>query len=141
MAATERPSASLSDDVIPAGWTQTTLSDGLLLDVQPGFACGSHNQKGEGVPHLRPMNVSEEGQIDLSLIKYVPAEQAIKEERIIRVGDVLFNNTNSPPLVGKTAYYADSAPRSFSNHMTRLRCRQDVFDPRFCALVLHQKWR
>jgi type I restriction enzyme, S subunit len=131
----------MSNDELPEGWICTTLGEGLVVDVQPGFACGSHNRQGDGIPHLRPMNVSEEGRIVLSNLKYVPKDRADREERQIRAGDVLFNNTNSPALVGKTAYYADTVPRAFSNHMTRVRCRLDAIDPLFCAIALHQKWR
>ena len=128
-------------DEFPEGWALTTLGDGLAVDVQPGFACGAHNRQGKGIPHLRPMNVSEEGQINLSDLKFVPKEEAERDERLIRAGDLLFNNTNSPALVGKTAYYADQEPRAFSNHMTRVRCHRAIIDSIFCAMVLHQKWR
>jgi hypothetical protein len=43
-------------------------------------------------------------------------------------GDVVFNDTNSPELVGKTALFDDDAP-AFSNHMTRLRVNPDELDP------------
>ena len=134
-------SAPESADDLPEGWVATVLGAGLITDVQPGFACGTHNRDGEGVPHLRPMNVNEGGKIDLSDVKYVPKSQAERDERWIRTGDVLFNNTNSPELVGKTACYDLLEPRAFSNHMTRLRCRPDLLTPPFCALTLHQKWR
>jgi type I restriction enzyme S subunit len=87
------------------------------------------------------MNVTEDGVVDLSVLKYVPNNEVAREERLIHAGDVLFNNTNSPELVGKTAYYADPVPRAFSNHMTRVRCCQEAIDQKFCAMVLHQKWR
>lgn len=87
------------------------------------------------------MNVSEEGAIALSNVKYVPREVVNREERWLQTGDVIFNNTNSPELVGKTAYYGDAGSRAFSNHMTRIRCRLDLLDPHFCALTLHQLWR
>ena len=128
----------MSDD-LPEGWARTTLANGLLEGVQPGFACGQTNREGEGVPHLRPMNVSQDGRIALSDLKFIPTSEVDREERWVRSGDVLFNNTNSPELVGKTAYYGESNPRSFSNHMTRLRCRQDVLDPQFCAAFLHHQ--
>ncbi len=126
---------------LPDGWAGVALKSGVIVGVQPGFACGVHNREGEGIAHLRPMNVSTEGRIDLSDIKYVPAAEVDREERWLTSGDVLFNNTNSPELVGKTAFYSDSIQRAFSNHMTRVRCRTEFLDPRFCALVLHHKWQ
>ena len=126
---------------LPDGWIRCRLGEGLLSDIQPGFACGVHNDVGEGIAHLRPMNVNTDGRIDLSVVKYVPKERASRETRLIQQGDVLFNNTNSAELVGKTAYYSCDLKRAFSNHMTRLRCEEVVLDPVFCALALHQKWR
>lgn len=133
--------ASEEGDALPEGWARARLADGLVLDVQPGFACGTHHRDATGVAHLRPMNVSQDGRIALSNVKYVPAAEAERNERRVRRGDVLFNNTNSPELVGKTAYYGLTEPRAFSNHMTRLRCRPELLDPEFCAFVLHQLWR
>lgn len=125
-----------------SAWPEVALGDGLLVDVQPGFACGANSRSDEGaIAHLRPMNVTREGTLDLDDIKYVPVEQADSARRLIVKGDVLFNNTNTAELVGKTALYSDDAPRAFSNHMTRLRVNHDRVDPRYLALALHAKWR
>jgi type I restriction enzyme, S subunit len=126
---------------IPEGWEPKRFHDGLIIDVQTGFACGKNTRDGKGIPHLRPMNVTEKGQIDLNDLKFVPESECSKPERFVNNGDVIFNNTNSPALVGKTAYYNLPEPRAFSNHMTRLRCNKDIIDPVFCAMILHQKWR
>jgi Type I restriction modification DNA specificity domain len=131
----------LSDDTVPPGWALARLGDGLLTDLQPGFACGTNSREASGVPHLRPMNVSCEGRISLSDVKFVPAIAVQRERQWLRYADVLFNNTNSAELVGKTAFYDLDEPHAFSNHMTRLRCREDRLDPRFCAKVLHYLWQ
>ena len=112
----------------------------LLTDIQSGFASGKHNSEGEGVPHFRPMNVSTRGQIDRSVLKYVDPSAGRPDLRLRR-GDVVFNNTNSPELVGKTALFEDDDTPAFSNHMTRLRTDPSRLDPAFLALRLHQAWR
>jgi type I restriction enzyme S subunit len=66
---------------------------------------------------MRPMNVSRAGTVDLSVGKYVLPS---KDVRRLRDGDVLFNNTNSPELVGKTAFVQKAGDWGFSSHMTRL---------------------
>src|SRR5919197_5896480 len=129
------------NDELPEGWTNASLSQLLAEDLQSGFACGSHNRGANGVAHLRPMNVSEDGAIAFGDMKYVAVSEMDREERKLRRGDVLFNNTNSAALVGKTAYYDGEEPRAFSNHMTRIRCRTELLDPKFCAYTLHQLWR
>jgi type I restriction enzyme S subunit len=123
----------------PVGWPTVELN-AVIIDLQPGFASGKHNTSGEGVPHFRPMNVSTGGRIDRSVVKYVDPSAGRPDLRLQR-GDVLFNNTNSPELVGKTAIFeGDDAP-AFSNHMTRLRVDAARVDPGFLALRLHQAWR
>jgi type I restriction enzyme S subunit len=129
----------MSDD-LPAGWAATTLKAGLVSNIQTGFACGKHSRDARGIAHLRPMNVSEDGRIVLEDVKYIDPSEVDCEERWLRRSDVVFNNTNSPELVGKTALYELDEPRAFSNHMTRLRCA-DAIDAKFCALLLHHRWQ
>jgi type I restriction enzyme S subunit len=104
----------------------------VLADVQPGFASGKHNSEGEGIPHLRPMNVSPRGTIDLSDVRFVAGD----DPRRLKKGDILFNNTNSPAWVGKTALVDSAQELAFSNHMTRLRTADEV-DSAFLAKQLH----
>jgi len=129
-----------STDGGQVGWATVRLGE-LLIDIQPGFACGAHSRGGAGVPHLRPMNVSTTGQIVLDDLKLVPVDVAKDAEKWLEAGDVLFNNTNSPELVGKTAFYGMPDHRAFSNHMTRLRVKSDRLEPQYCAAILHQLWR
>lgn len=119
---------------LPRGWTSATLGD-VVDDARPGFPSGRHNTSGVGVPHLRPMNVSRDGRIDLETVKYVEDKAGAR----IQSGDVLFNNTNSPDLVGKTAFFDRAGDWAYSNHMTRLRS-SGVTDGRFLAVQLHWLW-
>jgi type I restriction enzyme S subunit len=129
----------MSDD-LPEGWARARLRDGVVAGAQTGFACGKHSRNARGVAHLRPMNVSDAGRLRLDDVKFIDSAEVDRDERWIRSGDVLFNNTNSPELVGKTAVYTEDAPRAFSNHMTRVRCTAAA-DPHFLAHAIHQKWR
>ena len=117
-------------DSLPAGWVVTSVG-AASIDIKSGFASGAHNSDGHGVPHLRPMNIGPEGEIDMSDLRFVDAEGGPR----LAPGDVLFNNTNSPAWVGKTALVTQEAPVAFSNHMTRLRMAEGVV-PRFAALQL-----
>ena len=119
-------------DCLPDGWSAKWIGD-VADEVSPGFPSGKHNRDGEGVPHLRPMNVSPFGEIDLSDVKHVASDA---DARRLQVGDVLFNNTNSPAWVGKTACIRREADFAFSNHMTRVRFGGGVV-PEFAATQLH----
>lgn len=125
----------LSLDGLPNGWRCGYVGD-FSSRIEPGFASGEHNKDGSGVPHLRPMNIDRDGRVDLTVVKYVAAE---KDARRLMMGDVLFNNTNSPELVGKTAVVNATGDFAFSNHMTRIRFHGDVL-PKFAALQLHFLW-
>jgi type I restriction enzyme S subunit len=78
------------------------------------------------------MNVTGSGEIDLSDLRFVAPEKPIR----VTTGDVLFNNTNSPSLVGKTALIVTDDEWAFSNHMTRIRSASLV-DSEFVAKQLH----
>ncbi len=116
---------------IPDGWELVALQD-FVADIQSGFASGKHNRDGNGIPHLRPMNISPDGKIDLSDGRFVDPE---KSPLRLRRGDVLFNNTNSPAWVGKTAFIDTDVELAFSNHMTRVRLPEGI-DPTFIAKQL-----
>jgi type I restriction enzyme S subunit len=115
----------------PESWEITALNN-VLENIRPGFTSGQHNKDGEGIPHLRPMNISPSGSIDLSEVLYVQGDNLLR----LRRGDVLFNNTNSPAWVGKTALIETDDELAFSNHMTRLRISSAV-DPKFIAKQLN----
>lgn len=136
---TNGPRDSENESEVPEGWLVASLKD-VVAEVQSGFACGVNNREGDGVAHLRPMNINVEGEIDLADLKYVPAENVDSPRKLLSKGDVLFNNTNSTELVGKTAYYGHDEPRAFSNHMTRVRVNE-AFDAKYCAAYLHHCWR
>ncbi len=119
---------------LPHGWVEAVLGH-LGVEARSGFPSGRHNSEGIGIPHLRPMNVDRLGRIDLAEVKYVESDRDLR----ITAGDVLFNNTNSPALIGKTAYFDKSGEYAFSNHMTRLRPPVGL-EPEFLAAQLHYQW-
>lgn len=119
----------------PKNWVTQSLKD-WGMQAQSGFASGVHNAEGNGVIHLRPMNVSRLGKLDFSSVKSVEDVSA----RRIEKGDILFNNTNSAELVGKTAIVDVEGEFAFSNHMTRLRFPADLVDHKYMSILLHSYW-
>jgi type I restriction enzyme S subunit len=88
------------------------------------------------------MNISENGEFVWEGTKYVSEEVfAEHAEYALKAGDVLFNNTNSKELVGKTCYIESDIRGGFSNHMTRLRPDPKRLHPRLLAFLLHSMWR
>jgi type I restriction enzyme S subunit len=72
----------------------------------------------------------------------VPADAETVERFKLQPGDVLFNNTNSTELVGKSALFANhDEPVTFSNHFTRLRTIRGLLCPEYLALWLRDQWQ
>ena len=95
----------------------------ICEQITSGFAAGSQDQASNyetGVPHLRPLNLDIFGQLSLENPKFVPIE-SVSDTNWCVPGEVLFNNTNSTDLVGKSAVFDSDQSCACSNHITRLR--------------------
>jgi type I restriction enzyme S subunit len=122
-----------------SGWTNAALAD-VIEESRPGFACGEDPP--EGVFQFRMNNITTDGRLDFSKRRRVPRDQRNVEAYLLQPGDVLFNATNSPDLVGKSAYFPGyDEPAVFSNHFLRLRPRPDVLDGRYLAYWLRLQFQ
>jgi type I restriction enzyme S subunit len=124
------------------GWDSRTLDQGLI-EMKSGFACARKYSVSHGLPHLRPFNVGLNGELDLSEIIYIPEDyQASGFDYNLCAGDLLFNNTNSVDLVGKTSIVREDFRCAFSNHITRLRVLdKNRLDPAWLLLCLRVYWQ
>jgi type I restriction enzyme S subunit len=98
----------------------TTLGS-LLQLAQPGFACGADDP--DGIFQFRMNNISSSSNLVLDKRKHVPlAAIANIGKYYLEPTDILFNATNSPEAVGKSAIVESlDEPAVFSNHFLRLR--------------------
>ena len=111
----------------------------LLLEARSGFASG--DRADDGIAQVRMNNINADGSWDWSRVIRVPTESIDVEKFMLEPGDVLFNNTNSQDLVGKTALFTGYKDLiTFSNHFTRLRTGPEL-DARYLALWLHRQWQ
>ena len=124
-----------------AKWPLVDIRD-IAIEIKAGFACGMSNIESKGVPHVRPMNITDGGMFTWEGMKSISeAELQGREHYELRPGDILFNNTNSKELVGKTCRITQELRGGFSNHITRIRVLKSTCDPGFLALSLHHAWR
>lgn len=119
---------------LPHNWIVTTIGT-IIGDIRSGFSAPTYNTESRGVPHLRPGNISRSGHLDLSELKHVEVDNVLR----VKAGDIVFNNTNSPELVGKCAEVTGDQEWGFSNHLTRLRFGPELL-PSFVSLQLHFLW-
>jgi type I restriction enzyme S subunit len=123
----------------PKGWEVRKLEEAIAV-AQTGFAYGKWREA-NGVPQLRPFNITSEGKVDLSTLKYVPEDMPFIGRYLLQLDDIVFNNTNSPELVGKAAVFRSQLKCVFSNHLTRIRLNPNVAMPDYVALMLNFLWR
>lgn len=124
---------------LPKDWRWVRLGE-VVSEIKSGFACGKQHAVPWGIPHLRTNNIGINGELDLSVLIYLPAEIVDLNTYSLKSGDVLFNNTNSIELVGKIAILRENLPFVFSNHITRLRVNQDVIESEWLTLSLQYLW-
>lgn len=92
-----------------------------LKSVGQGFNYGSSaKSKAEGdVPVLRMGNL-QGGKLDWDNLVYTSDEVEI-EKYLLEKGDVLFNRTNSPELVGKTSIYRGEQKAIYAGYLIRVK--------------------
>jgi len=97
-----------------------------LEDVASEFSYGSSAKSSPSgsVPVLRMGNI-QEGKLDWQDLVFTSDTKEIEKYRLL-TGDVLFNRTNSPELVGKTAVYKSERPAIYAGYLIRVRCRADL---------------
>lgn len=111
-----------------------------MLDAQSGFASGEDIAEG-GVLQVRMNNVETDGSWNWSSRRMVPATEKQLDRCLLAPGDVLFNATNSPELVGKSALFLGAKePVVFSNHFLRLRTDPDQLSAGYLAHWLRSQW-
>jgi type I restriction enzyme S subunit len=124
------------EKTLPKGWEMVRLGE-VAKELKSGFAFGKSDKNSNGVPHIRPMNISLHGQLVWEETKYISKEfLKNNEEYTLKKGDVLFNNTNSKELVGKTCYVKEDIYGGYSNHLTRIRIDDSKVDAEFLSILL-----
>lgn len=111
----------------------------LIVSADPGFASGARSE--DGVLQIRMNCVSSDGSLDVASGLRVPVPVNVNR-LTLEPGDILFNATNSPALVGKTAVFSGwPEPVTFSNHFLRLRTEPRFLVPAYLARWLQFQWR
>jgi type I restriction enzyme S subunit len=115
-------------------WEWKTLGD-LCDGVEYGSSAKS--QKEGRVPVLRMGNI-QDGKLDWGSLVYSDDEDEIAKYQL-KYNDVLFNRTNSPELVGKTAIYKGEMPAIFAGYLIRIRRKEDLLDGDFLNYFLNSQ--
>lgn len=108
----------------------------LLCDVAEGFNYGSaaKSAKEGRVPVLRMGNI-QDGKLDWANLVFTDDSAEITKYGL-KEGDVLFNRTNSPALVGKTALFSGEREAIYAGYLIRVRCKSELL-PAFLTYCLN----
>ena len=115
---------------LTAGWRKERSSPEaklvpLIYMVQDiSYGSSAKSSPTGKVPVLRMGNI-QDGKLDWTNLVFTSNESEIKKYNLLD-GDVLFNRTNSPELVGKTALYRGERPAIFAGYLIRIRCKNSL---------------
>jgi type I restriction enzyme S subunit len=130
-------SVDLEIPKLPDSYLVGTIGDAATrLDY--GTSKRVTGRPGQGIPVVGMSNI-QDGRLDLSDLKSIQLDREI--ERLLLVdGDLLFNRTNSPELVGKSAVYRGSEPISFASYLIRVRVHPAIAEPDFIQYWIGSAW-
>lgn len=114
------------------GWTQTTL--GCLCEKMEYGTSEKSSPQGK-VPVLRMGNI-QNGELDWKSLVYTDNQDDI-DKLSLKDGDVLFNRTNSPELVGKTAIFRGNRPAVFAGYLIRVHTIKRLLDSDYLNFYLN----
>lgn len=120
----------------PKSWPVKSIGD--LLDSANYGTSGKAGADGE-FPILRMGNVTSDGRIDVTDLKYIDLRKIERPKYTIRRGDLLFNRTNSADLVGKTAVFDLDDEFAFAGYLVRARTNKKA-TPEFISAYLNSSY-
>ena len=107
----------------PMGWEVRAIGE-LTTDVKYGTSAKA-SDAGK-YKYLRMNNLTYDGGVDLSDLKYIDMSDDELEKYVVRKGDILFNRTNSIELVGKTALFDIDEDMIIAGYIIRVRLQKEV---------------
>ena len=116
------------------GWDIVTIAD-VVTEVRYGTSKPAVD--GGKYPYLRMNNLTTDGQLDLTDLKYINISDDEKEKCVVRKGDVLFNRTNSIDLVGKTAVFDLEEEMIIAGYIIRVRLNEKLLPEVFSQYMNH----
>lgn len=117
---------------LPNGWFWERLG---LMTLGVEYGTSAKSQPEGKVPVLRMGNM-QNGKIDWTDLVYSDNDEEIKQYSL-KKGDVLFNRTNSPELVGKTSIIETDEKAIFAGYLIRINHLTEITDGRYLTYFLN----
>ena len=132
-----------SNDIL-AIFSKSNFPKRYLCDIvkyfKTGFAAGkaeqSENQN--DIIQIRPTNINENRQLIFQKNIYISRKTLPeKKQYLVQKREILFNNTNSQELVGKSVYFYLVGDFFCSNHITRMGVDEKIVNPIYLTYILN----
>lgn len=120
----------------PMNWDKGTIRD-IVTEVKYGTSKPA--VEGGKYKYLRMNNITFEGELDLSSLKYIDIPENEYEKCVVRKGDVMFNRTNSKELVGKTCVFNQDEEMIIAGYIIRVRTNEKAL-PEYLSALLNSKY-
>ncbi len=117
---------------LPHGWAWSHLG---CFSTGPEYGTTAKSSAQGEVPVIRMGNI-QYGRINWADLVYTSDKEEIARYSL-QLGDVLFNRTNSPELVGKTAIYRGERPALFAGYLVRVNQINQVVSGPYVAHFLN----
>lgn len=122
----------------PKGWEIGKIKD-VILKSQYGTSNKASETEGE-YPILRMNNITYQGEMDYSNLKYIDLDEKDKEKHLVHKGELLFNRTNSKELVGKTGLYNLDKPMAFAGYLIKIIPNKEKINSQFLLAYMNSKY-
>lgn len=120
---------------LPKEWRWVKLKD-VVSRVQYGLS-KAMNTENAGYPIIRMNNITFDGKLTFSDLKYADVDKKTADKYRLKVGDILFNRTNSRDLVGKTAIFRQKGNYLFVSYIIRVEVDDSKTIPEYICSYLN----
>ncbi|WP_417240859.1 restriction endonuclease subunit S [Celeribacter halophilus] len=120
---------------LPFGWRWAHLG---WCSSGPEYGTSAKSSDTGEVPVIRMGNL-QRGGIDWKNLAYTSDPEEI-EQYSLKSGDVLFNRTNSPELVGKTSIYKGERPALFAGYLVRVNQIDEIASGPYLTYFLNSPY-
>lgn len=118
----------------PKGWQIYHFGD---LATSINYGTSSPSKEGGRYVYLRMNNLTDNGYLDYSDLKYIDVSEEDFVKYSVEKGDILFNRTNSREKVGKTALFQEEHPMIIAGYIIRVRVNKELLNPVFAVRLMN----
>ncbi len=116
------------------GWPVRIFGD-LVSSINYGTSLPATD--GGKYPYIRMNNLTDNGYLDLTSLKYIDIPDSEISKFIVKKDDILFNRTNSREKVGKTALFDRNEEMVIAGYIIRVRAKTEILNPIFAVRYMN----